>query len=219
MFIGICGGTTSGKSKYANRLAQEIGAENTQVIPLNSFYKETGSLTAEEKRNYNFDHPNSINIEELNRALDSLKMGKETAIQDYDYKNNKRKKNVRILEPKKFIILEGTLLFAFHSLRNRMDYQIFVDCPDSIRHERRIKRDTKLHGRDLANVTTQYNRITKPMHDLFVQPFKHEADFIALHHHNFEENLQNILYQIEELISLQIFSQDSQKEGEKTTKL
>ena len=76
------------------------------------------------------------------------------------------------------IVVEGILIFAEPELCRRMDIKIFVDTDADVRILRRILRDTRDRGRDLESIVTQYLTTVKPMHELFVEPSKRNADII-----------------------------------------
>ena len=74
--------------------------------------------------------------------------------------------------------MEGILIFAEPELCKRMDVKIFVDTDADVRILRRIVRDTRDRGRDLESIVTQYLATVKPMHEMFVEPSKRNADII-----------------------------------------
>jgi len=199
IFIGICGGTGSGKSTLATRLQEEIGAEQSTTITFDSYYHGLDQQIASDPKDINFDHPNSVDVSRLCQDLDDLSQGIEVAVPDYDFKTHSRTQSINLVEPKPIIILEGILLFAFESIRNRMDYLVFRDCPEQIRFERRRERDIAERGRTPESVRDQFYKSVKPMHDLFVQPFKHKADYITLHNSNIEETVAKILFNLDTL--------------------
>jgi uridine kinase len=59
-----------------------------------------------------------------------------------------------------------------------MDIKVFVDTDADERLIRRIVRDVNERGRSLESVITQYSNTVKPMHELFVEPYKKYADII-----------------------------------------
>jgi len=166
-FIGISGGSSSGKTTLANYLVNEFGSQYCSVIAISN-YRENNDESLD------LDHPSSINSTKLSKDLDSLKAGKEIAVS-----TGNRTQSIDIIEPKSIIILEGNLLLAFESIRNRMDYLIYRDCPEEIRNRRAAdKSEARLQ-------TDQQN--SSIMHDLFIEPFKHKADYITLHQDNLNE--------------------------------
>ena len=96
----------------------------------------------------------------------------------YDYTVHNRSEKTVTIRPAKVIVVEGILIFAEPELCRRMDIKIFVDTDADVRILRRILRDTRDRGRDLESIVTQYLTTVKPMHELFVEPSKRNADII-----------------------------------------
>ena len=76
------------------------------------------------------------------------------------------------------MILEGILVLSDPALREMMDLKIFVDADADDRLARRILRDVRERKRDLAGIIRQYQNTVKPMHNLYVEPAKQEADIV-----------------------------------------
>ena len=74
LIIGIAGGSGSGKTTVVRALTGQL-KENVVVIPQDSYYKDMSHASEEEKRNHNFDHPDSIDFELLRAQIMELKEG------------------------------------------------------------------------------------------------------------------------------------------------
>ena len=180
MIIGIAGGTGSGKTTLAERIAEHFGTR-VAVIAHDSYYRAHDELSYEERSKQNYDHPDAFETELLCAHLEKLLRGEAVDVPVYDYtQHNRSDKTVRV-EPRSVIVLEGILLFADKALRDMMDLKIFVDTDADERILRRIIRDTRERGRTLESVIGQYLTTVKPMHDAFVEPYKRYADIIVPH--------------------------------------
>lgn len=191
-FVGICGGSGSGKTTLAKRLLDQFGEENCEVISLDSYYVDLGDMPMEERSDYNYDHPDSIDTELLAADIDRLRAGNEVAVPTYDFATHSRLKKVTLIQPKPIVIIEGILLFAFESIRQRIDYLVFRDCPEQIRFDRRLERDVATRGRTPDSVKSQFATTVKPMHDLFVEPYKHKAHYITPHGKELDEQVNYV---------------------------
>jgi uridine kinase len=76
------------------------------------------------------------------------------------------------------VIVEGILIFAEPRICGLLDIRLFVDTDADVRLLRRIKRDVVDRGRTLQSVEDQYLDTVKPMHELYVEPSKRNADVI-----------------------------------------
>ena len=175
--IGIAGGTGSGKTTITRRIMQEFGGD-VSVVYHDNYYKRHDDLTYEERTKLNYDHPNAFDTPLLIEHLEALKAGKPVECPVYDYTVHNRSEKTVTIRPAKVIVVEGILIFAEPELCRRMDIKIFVDTDADVRILRRILRDTRDRGRDLESIVTQYLTTVKPMHELFVEPSKRNADII-----------------------------------------
>lgn len=179
LVIGIAGGSGSGKTTVVKAITEKLKKEKVVVIPLDSYYKDSSDLTDEEKRVYNFDHPNAIDWTLLCRQLADLKNGKTVKQPVYSYISCSRSKTETVtVEPSDVIIIEGILIFTCKELRDQMDIKIFVDADDDDRLMRVMARDISERGKDVRWVIERYSRTVKPMYLQFIEPSKRYADII-----------------------------------------
>lgn len=175
--IGIAGGTGSGKTTITRRIMQEFGGD-VSVVYHDNYYKRHDNLTYDERTKLNYDHPNAFDTPLLIEHLEALRAGQAVECPIYDYTAHNRSENTVTIRPAKVIVVEGILIFAEPELCKRMDIKIFVDTDADVRILRRIVRDTRDRGRDLESIVTQYLTTVKPMHEMFVEPSKRNADII-----------------------------------------
>jgi uridine kinase len=178
MLIGITGGTGSGKSTVAKEIYGSVPVENIAVIEQDSYYKDQGHLTFEERIKTNYDHPNAFDIELILKHLRMLLNGDSIEKPVYDFEIHSRKKETVRVEPKSIIILEGIMILAESEIRDMLDIKIFVDTDSDLRIIRRIQRDISERGRTVESVINQYMSVVRPMHLEFVEPMKRYADII-----------------------------------------
>ncbi|CAD6218624.1 unnamed protein product [Miscanthus lutarioriparius] len=177
--IGVSGGTASGKTTVCDMIIQQLHDHRVVLVSQDSFYR---GLTAEESahaQDYNFDHPDAFDTEQLLECMGQLKRAQPVNVPIYDFKKHRRcSDSFRKVNASDVIILEGILVFHDQRVRNLMDMKIFVDTDADSRLARRIRRDTVERGRDISSVLDQYGRFVKPAFDDFVLPSKKYADVI-----------------------------------------
>ena len=178
LIIGIAGGSGSGKTTVVKRLKRTF-KDRIVVIPQDSYYKDSGHLTEEEKKVYNFDHPNAIDFDLLCAQLEQIKSGQAIEQPVYSYITCERSKTETVhVEPADIILVEGILIFTCQKLMKQMDIKVFVDADDDDRLSRIMQRDIEERGKDVAAVIKRYNDLVKPMHLQFIAPSKRYADII-----------------------------------------
>jgi len=176
--IGIAGGTGSGKTTIARRIAAAVPTESVSTLEHDSYYCDRPDLTYEERCALNFDHPESLETPLLAQQLEALREGESVDAPIYDFKTHTRSLESRRVTPTPVVVVEGILVLAEPSLRELFDLKIFVDTDADIRVFRRIRRDIEQRGRDFESIREQYYRTVRPMHLRFVEPSKRWADII-----------------------------------------
>lgn len=176
-FIGLGGGTGSGKTTIAKAITEGIPEDWVAAIPLDSYYRDQNRPFEERERN-NYDHPDAFEWDLLMDHLDQLHRGKTIGMPIYNFTRHRRQKETAKVEPKPIIVVEGILALYSEALRRRYDLRVFVDAEADERILRRIERDTHERGRSLSSVIEQYRMTVKPMHEAFVEPTKAHADII-----------------------------------------
>lgn len=179
--IGVCGGSGSGKTTLAHRLVETLGRNAATCVSFDSYYRDHSHLTVEQRALVNFDHPDSLDVDLLVAHLQSLKAGTEVAVPTYDFATHTRSGDLEIVHPRRFVFIEGILLFAFPQIRANLDHLIFRHCPDQVRAARRFKRDVEQRGRTPESVRAQWLETVQPMHEIYVEPFAHHADVVTSH--------------------------------------
>ncbi len=176
--IGVAGGTGSGKTTVVRAIASRVGDERLSIVPHDAYYKDFPDLPVGVLDRKNFDHPDSLDTDLLVKHVRTLKSGKAVDTPIYDFKTHRRAPEVRRVEPKRVIVVDGILIFAEPKLRKLFDVKIYVDTDADIRLIRRIKRDIAERGRTFDSVVEQYESTVRPMHLEFVEPSKRYADLI-----------------------------------------
>ncbi len=177
LVIGIAGGTGSGKTTFANKIEDAFPGQAI-LICQDSYYKDLSHLALEERKKLNFDHPDSIDFDLMAEHIEELKQGHTIEKPVYNFHLFTRENYTETVGANKIIIVEGILLFAVPEVSDLCDLKLFIDTDDDVRLLRRIHRDIHERSRTLESVTKQYLSTVKPMHDVFVQPSKKQADLI-----------------------------------------
>jgi uridine kinase len=179
IFIGISGGSGSGKTTIVNRIYSEVPEKSICIIEHDAYYKDQSGLTYEQRCKTNYDHPFAFDTDLFVEHIKRLKDGETIEKPIYDYEIHNRKKENIMVDPKEIIIVEGLLVFYEEKIRELLDIKIFVDTDADIRIMRRIMRDMKERGRTLDSIMSQYINTVRPAHEQFIEPSKKYADIIV----------------------------------------
>jgi uridine kinase len=176
--IGVSGGTGSGKSTVADRVISAAGHQQVAVVALDSYYKNHGHLSVEERAKVNYDHPDAFDWELMRTQLEALVAGESVDVPVYDFATHSRSEKTMTVNAAPIVIVEGILVLWDAPLRNCMDLKVFVDADADVRFIRRLQRDMRDRGRTSESVIAQYLETVRPAHLSFIEPSKRYADVI-----------------------------------------
>jgi len=119
--ICIQGATSSGKSTFSKKLHKMFTSNgiNSYLLPLDSFYNVPDS-PLEEKDEYDFDNPVSLNWESIQRVLEAIRDKKEVIPYYIRAKSHSGGGGIEnVLNPKpNIVIIEG--IYAFNSVNDKI---------------------------------------------------------------------------------------------------
>ncbi|GDX87919.1 uridine kinase [Gemmatimonadota bacterium] len=179
LIIGVAGGSGSGKSTIARRIANGLAPARVAVVDMDAYYRHRPDLTFDERKQLNWDHPDAVDIERFIADIDALAAGQAIDKPVYDYSTHLRSQHSERIPPADVVIVDGILLFTDERLRERCALKVFVDTDADERLIRRLRRDVEERGRPLDTIIDQYLTTVKPMHLQFVEPTKRYADMIV----------------------------------------
>jgi len=183
--IGITGGTGSGKTTIVNEVINLFDASEICLLSSDSYYKNNASLDFNQRDKLNYDIPEAIDFDLLNKHIDLLKQEININVPNYCFTTHLRLEKTTVVEPKKILIIEGILILTNKTLRDSISYSVFLDCPRDVRLQRRLDRDIKERGRNYNDVINLFETRLDIMHSEFVEPHKKFCDLIL----NTNENI------------------------------
>ena len=183
--IGITGGTGSGKTTIVNEVINLFDASDICLLSSDSYYKNNASLDFNQRDKLNYDIPEAIDFDLLNKHIDLLKQEININVPNYCFTTHLRLEKTTVVEPKKILIIEGILILTNKTLRDSINYSVFLDCPRDVRFQRRLDRDIKERGRNYNDVINLFETRLDIMHSEFVEPHKKFCDLIL----NTNENI------------------------------
>lgn len=192
-FVGISGGTGSGKTYLSRKLSRHLGEADTGILETDAYYKDLSHLTPDQRAAVNFDHPDALEAELLHAHLTALSKGETILRPVYDFSTHTRTGRSAAVSPKPYILAEGILLLALGNIRPCLDFTIFLDVPADIRLIRRLERDRQKRGRTTHTIISQYLSQVRSMHERFVAPCRDRADLVLdmdYHPHNVARKIQ-----------------------------
>lgn len=178
LIIGVAGGSGSGKTTVALRVAESLDSAKVAFLDMDAYYRDHHAMSHDELRRLNWDHPDAFDLDLLAEHLEQLAAGRGIQKPVYDFVRHRRAPDAQAVEPADVIVIDGILLLVEERIRSRLDVKVFVDTDADIRLIRRIRRDMARRGRPLEEILDQYLTTVQPMHLQFVEPSKRYADVI-----------------------------------------
>jgi len=153
-FIGIAGGSCSGKTTIARGVVRRLTPPGAALVSIDSYYRGLESAAPEDIDRYNFDDPAALDSTLLLSHLRQLAAGRAADIPVYDFKTHKRTDRTERVEALAYIVVEGLFPLHWDEVRSLLRTRVFVDVPHSVCLERRLRRDVVERGREnrLGNV-------------------------------------------------------------------
>ena len=201
ILVGIAGGSGSGKTWISKRISKLLSPVSCTLLFEDSYYLDLSNIPFKERQKVNFDHPNSIDKDLLVEHITQLKKGYSINQPVYNFKTHCRIKNTTLIVPGNLLILEGILILYYEQLRELMNLRVFIHTSDSIRFQRRLKRDMLERGRTKNSIIKQYHESVSPMYQKYVEPTKQFADIIINGEKNNSQEINLLAVTIRSLLN------------------
>lgn len=174
VILAIAGCSGSGKTTLADELAREL--EGTH-FSLDHYYRDLSDVTPEERDHQNFDHPDQLESELLIAHVRELTEGQTIQRPQYDFSTHTRVRGETTrIEAGHLLIVDGIFALHYEGLRALYDLSVYVDTPDEICYQRRLKRDICDRGRTRECVARHYAETVRPMAEQYVRPSAQYSD-------------------------------------------
>ncbi|HXV77013.1 MAG TPA: uridine kinase [Candidatus Polarisedimenticolaceae bacterium] len=194
--IGIAGGSCSGKSTIAARLAERLGSARAPVVALDSYYRDRRELERLTGSEPNWDDPVALDRALMIDQLVALSRGASVDLPVYDFNEHRRTADTLTIVPGTHVIAEGLFTLRWSELRALWRLSVFVEVDDDTGRRRRIARDTRERGRDRASVERQWRLSVRPMYRAHVAPTRRYADLALDGTRPVDESLRAIVAQL-----------------------
>jgi len=172
--VGIAGCSGSGKTTLALELARTLDGVH---FSLDNYYLDLAHLPAAERPKQNFDDPALIESPLLAAHISALSRGLAIERPLYDFATYTRVRGrTETIRPRQFLLVEGLFALYYSALLPLYRLRVYVDTPDDVCFERRMKRDMTERGRTAESVRRQYEATVRPSGIKFVRPSAIHAD-------------------------------------------
>ena len=174
--LGLAGCSGSGKTTLAAELARTLGGMH---FPLDHYYRDLSHLTLAERVRQNFDDPGLIESSLLARDIAALARGEAIERPVYDFATYTRVMGrSEPVRAARLLIVEGLFTLVYAELLPLFHLRIYVDTPDDVCFDRRLRRDVDERGRTPESVRRQYEETVRPAAERCIRPSVAHADLV-----------------------------------------
>lgn len=175
--MAIAGASGSGKTTLAKELARMLEGFH---FPLDNYYRDLSHLPVSERAKQNFDDPNLIESSLLTAHVAMLAQGEPIERPLYDFSTHTRvRETTDTVHPGAFLLVEGLFSLCYANLLPLYQLRVYVDTPDELCYERRLRRDVEERGRTPDSVRCQYEATVRPASIAYVRPSSRHADLVV----------------------------------------
>lgn len=200
-FVGIAGGSASGKTSFLHALLQAFDPSEISLVSQDNYYRPASEQKEDENGWLNFDLPQSLHRDEYYRDLVQLSEGKRIERLEYTFNNPAVTPKTIAIEPTRIIITEGLFVFHYTEVWNLLNYKVFLHADANVRLQRRIQRDAVERGYPEAHVRYQWDNHVMPADHAFLQPHKAACDLIVDNDEHFTPGLDHLVEHLRTILN------------------
>jgi uridine kinase len=192
--IAIAGCSGSGKTTLAAELAHTLGGVH---FHFDNYYRDLGHMPLAERAQQNFDDPAMIEHELLAVQVRELAEGRAIDTPVYDFSTHTRAVGKsEHFAPGAYLVVEGLFALYYAELQPLYQLKVYIDTPDPLCFERRLKRDTEQRGRTPESVKLQYDATVRPSSLHWVRPTSAYADMCVDGNDALDWKLEQVLTEL-----------------------
>lgn len=172
--LAIAGCSGSGKTTLAGELARTLGGVH---FHFDNYYRDLAHMPLAERAQQNFDDPALIESPLLIEHVAALAQGQAIERPLYDFATYIRiPGQTKAFCPGPYLLVEGLFALYYPELLPLYQLRVYIDTPDELCFERRLKRDMEQRGRTPESVRRQYDLTVRPASLAYVRPSAVHAD-------------------------------------------
>ncbi|WP_116026373.1 phosphoribulokinase [Thermomonospora umbrina] len=175
VMLAIAGDSAAGKTTLTRGLVQCLGEDRMTAVCVDDYHR----YDRRERKDKPFTalHPDCNHIDIMEQHLQLLSMGEPILKPVYDHSTGELVRP-ELVEPRDFVIVEGLLPLHTRLARACFDITVYLDPPESLRHQWKIDRDTNKRGYAPEQVRAELDR-REPESAAYIRPQRRWADIVV----------------------------------------
>jgi len=173
--LAIAGDSAAGKTTLTKGLVAALGAMHCTSVCTDHYHR----YDREERKDKTFTplHPDCNYVEVMEQHLQLLALGQPILQPTYHHTNGTLGRPV-LVDPDQYVIIEGLLPLFSKLSRACFDVGVYLDPPEPIRYDWKIKRDTTKRGYNEEQVRADLEK-REPESAEFIRPQRAHADIVV----------------------------------------
>lgn len=174
IMLAIAGDSAAGKTTITKGLVESLGADRITSICVDDYHR----YDRVERKNLPFTplHPDCNYVEVMEQHLQLLALGHPILKPVYNHTDGTLGRPV-LIEPREYVIIEGLLPLYSKMTRACFDATVYLDPPEPVRYDWKIKRDTSKRGYTEEQVLADLEK-REPESARFIRPQRSQADIV-----------------------------------------
>ena len=172
VMLAIAGDSAAGKTTLTRGIAEALGAGRATALCVDDYHRYDRA----ERRDVPFTvlNPDCNYIDIMEQHLQLLALGRPILKPVYDHSTGELVRPV-LVEPREFVIVEGLLPLHTKLARACFDITVYLDPPEEIRREWKLRRDCAERGYTQEQVRAELAR-REPESAAYIRPQRQWAD-------------------------------------------
>jgi phosphoribulokinase len=175
IMLAIAGDSAAGKTTITAGLVRALSPERCTAVCVDDYHRYDRG----ERRDLPFTalHPDCNYVDITEQHLQLLATGHPILKPVYDHHTG-RLTRPELVTPKEFVVVEGLLPLHTKLECACFDVTVYLNPPEEIRQEWKIRRDTRQRGYTRDQVLAELER-REPESEAFVRPQRRQADIVV----------------------------------------
>jgi phosphoribulokinase len=175
VMLAIAGDSAAGKTTITSGLVRALGEDQCTAVCVDDYHRYDRA----ERKQLPFTalHPDCNYIDIMEQHLQLLATGHPVLKPVYDHHTG-RLTRPEYVEPRRFVIIEGLLPLHTKLAAACFDVTVYLNPPEKIRREWKVKRDTAQRGYTPEQVLAELRR-REPESEAFIRPQRRRADIVV----------------------------------------
>lgn len=175
VMLAIAGDSAAGKTTLTKGLVEALGAHRITSLCVDDYHR----YDRQERKGLPFTalHPDCNYVQIMEQHLQLLATGQPVLKPVYDHDTGQLTRP-ELIEPTEFVIVEGLLPLHTRLAQACFDITVYLDPPEHIRRDWKVKRDVTKRGYTPEQVLAELDK-REPESEAFIRPQRSAADIVV----------------------------------------